>query len=307
MELKELKKHILNNTLDSHTLVFEDENGFLSKEYIDAIKSNRKNSFTLIDNLDVARSKDSIFDIDSTLYIYKCDILDNDISDIPENLIISCKKVDKKIRDNISKFIVHFDKPLDWQIEDYCKVKAAGVSEEDLKWLISVCNNDIFRIDNELNKITIFNEKLRKNKFKEFVNDFVFSDLSSYNVFSISNALITRDINSIKSIYKEIDNIDVNAIGLVTILYNNFKNIINIQLGVNPTAQSLDMNPKQFAALKYRINHYSKNDLISIFNMLTSIDYRLKTGQIPAENIVDYVILKILSSNNKEIKLYNNM
>ena len=209
------------------------------------------------------------------------------------------------MKDKFLDNIVEFPKLVDWQIEDYCKVKAKGVEESDIKWLMNICKNDIYRIDNELNKIAVFDERLRKTKFKEFIKDKVFSDLSSYTIFSLSNAIITKNIEELRQIYNEIENIDINAIGLVTVLYNNFKNIINIQLGVNPTAESLGMNPKQFMALRYRINHYSKNQLISIFDMLTSIDKRLKTSQLPANYIIDYIILKILSFDNN-IKLYKS-
>ena len=304
MDIKELKKNILDKNMSDKFLIFIDENSFLSKQYIKEISKIRKLKLEYIDDINIALSKDSMFSVDDTLYIYTCDTFDIDI-DKTSNLIVMCKKVSKDLKDKFSDDMIEFPKLIDWQIEDYCKVKAKGVEESDIKWLMNICKNDIYRIDNELNKIAIFDERLRKAKFKEFIRDKVFSDLSSYTIFSLSNAIITKNIEELKHIYNEIENIDINAIGLVTVLYNNFKNIINIQLGVNPTAESLGMNPKQFMALRYRINHYSKNQLISIFDMLTSIDKRLKTSQLPANYIIDYIILKILSFDNN-IRLYKS-
>ena len=40
---------------------------------------------------------------------------------------------------------------------------------------------------------------------------------------------------------------------------------------------------------------FSKNQLIDIFEEISEIDYKLKSGYIPADTIVDYLILKVLS------------
>lgn len=302
MELKDLKLKIQNKDLNNSIIIFIDDIGFISKQYVQAISKIRNIPIVSIDNLSDAVTDNSLFDTTSDLFLYKCDIL-KDTLPKTSDIIVICKKVDKNISEMYADVIVQIPKVLDWQIEDYCTTKAKGVESKDLAWLIDSCKRDIFKIDNELNKIAIFDEKIRKIEFKNFIKDNIFSDLSPYTIFSLTNAIITKNLNELKDIYLDLDKIDVNAMGLLTILYNNFKNIINIQLGVNPTAESLNMNPKQFAAIKYRIGRYSKNDLVSIFNLLTSIDQRLKLGELPADVILDYVVMKILISDNT-VKIY---
>ena len=75
----------------------------------------------------------------------------------------------------------------------------------------------------------------------------------------------------------------------------NIKNIINIQLDNKATAESLGMTTKQFNAIKYNIGYFNKQSLIEIFNIITDIDYKLKSGQLPANLIIDYLMLNILS------------
>ena len=99
-----------------------------------------------------------------------------------------------------------------------------------------------------------------------------------------------------KKIYKEIDKIDIEPIGLVTVLLNNFRNIIKIQLANNPTAESCGMKPNQFWAIKHSCGLYTKEQLLSIFNFLTEIDKKIKTGMIPVDSfLIDYIVINILT------------
>jgi DNA polymerase III delta subunit len=106
---------------------------------------------------------------------------------------------------------------------------------------------------------------------------------------------LKKDIPSLKIIYEEIDNIDINDFGLLTILYNNFLNVINIQLGINPTAESLGMKHGQFNAIKYNCGYYSVSQLVNISRLLTDMDRKVKSGEFPTSIMRDYLILSVLS------------
>ena len=158
------------------------------------------------------------------------------------------------------------------------------------------CNNDVNRLYQEMQKLNIFSEKERIHLFEEMAEDGAFNDLSSNTIFNFTNAVLKKDITSLKAIYEEIENIDVNDFGLLTILYNNFLNVISIQLGINPTAESLGMKWGQFNALKHSCGYYSSNQLITIFKVLTDMDRKVKSGEFPTNIMRDYMILSILAS-----------
>ena len=111
----------------------------------------------------------------------------------------------------------------------------------------------------------------------------------------MTNAILKKDLVAISHIFKDIENIDVEPIGLVTILYNNFKNVINVQLSNNPTADKLGMKSNQFNAIRYNCGYYSKESLNKILEILTNIDKQIKIGEMPIDILVDYLIIKILS------------
>ena len=63
----------------------------------------------------------------------------------------------------------------------------------------------------------------------------------------------------------------------------------------NPTAEALGISGKQFWAIKkYNCNKYSRDELIYIYDMLTSIDLYIKSGYMNTNMIQDYIVFKIL-------------
>ena len=172
---------------------------------------------------------------------------------------------------------------------------ADGVDNRKLDWLISICNKDIYRIDSELSKLSLFSKKERDSVFEMFANEGMFSDLSDLVVFDLTNAIIKRDIKAVGEILEDIKNFDCEPLGVNTILVNSFRNILSIQLSVNPTAEKLNMKSNQFYALKKNCGFYSKEQLIKIYDIVTSSEYKMKRGEISNDQLIDYMILNIFS------------
>ena len=67
------------------------------------------------------------------------------------------------------------------------------------------------------------------------------------------------------------------------------------------------MPPKQFAAVKYSVGKYTNSQLIKMFKFLTSLDLKLKSGNLQFNNnsrdnndiLVDYVTVNILRLGSK--------
>lgn len=296
MELKELKTKLKENKIDFKlSFIFTSDDFYLPLSYISYLKDTLNYSINYIDKITI---QDSMFFNDEkelkVIDVMIIDKLDNLIK-LPDNTIIITKKIGKDIIETFSDRIIEFPKLENWQIEDYIKVLGKGIKENNIKWLLDITNYNINRIDMELKKINIFPEKSRNSIFELLKQDNNFYDLTPFDIFSLSNSLIVKDKEELSYILKDIDNLDMNIIGFLTILYNNFKAISNIQLGINPTPEKLNMSIKQFAALKYRINKYKNDQLIKILDLLSAIDYKLKAGLIPADLLINYIILKVIN------------
>lgn len=304
MTIESLKNSLDSNTLDDFYIFINSENTFLSNQYIDAIAKSRSLKIVYIDNLNsLIPDKNDIFGsadtIDSTcLYVYKVDKFDNkdiSIKDI-KNLIIICDKIDDETKEIFDSFIVNIPKLEDWQIKDYVYSLGDGIDTKKLDWLINITNNDIYRLHNEINKLTLFSSKERDQLFNLMIEEDAFIDLANYVIFDLTNAILQKDIKKIKYMLEAVKSWDCEPLGLQVLLTNNFRNVLSVQLAPNSTPEKLGLTPKQvYAIRKNNTGYYSKEQLIRIFDIISSCDYKMKNGDLSNDMLIDYMILNILS------------
>lgn len=295
MELSELKKALHANIKISLPLIFIDKLRFLSRQYIEAIALAAGKPLAYIEDLKAIPSKDNLFvSYDDCVYVYICDTLTQDLPKDCDICVITTK-IDDNIRETITSPIITVPTLESWQITEYAYTKGEGISKVNIDWLLELCKDNIYRLDFELNKFLLFEKGQRDQLFKLFVTEGMYDDLTSFSSFSLANALIIKDFESISQVLSELHNIELSPMGFISLLYNNFTNVINIQLNPTATAESLGMSSKQFIAIKYRINKYTREQLISILDFLTSLDLKLKQGFLPIDIMIEYVVLKIIS------------
>lgn len=306
MDLQHLKTLVISNIIPTGvTILLCKYDDFIPLQYIESYRKNNVN-VKYVDDLSIVTTRvDSLFgdytDDSNTLYVYSCDNLDlseTEISNIQiatKNVIVICPKVSDTVQSKLSDKIIVVPKLEKWQIEDLAYSMADGADPDDIEYLLKVCGNDVHRLYNELEKVSLFSEQERKSAVKDFIYDGIFNDLSHYNVFDISTAIVKRDVNTLKNVYSEINNIDCEPIGLVALLLKNFKDVITVQLSSNPSPEKCGMESKKFWAVKYSCGYYTKEQLIKIYEMLTSIDFQIKTGSISTSELIDYMITYIFS------------
>ena len=123
----------------------------------------------------------------------------------------------------------------------------------------------------------------------------MFVDSTEYTVFDLTNSLLRKDFNGLEKIKYNLNIIDVDPFGLLSILLKNFRHVIDIQLAKNPTPEYVGVSSKQFWAIKnYSCGFYSKDELVHIYKLLLSLDKKIKNGDIPINMVIDYIICKIL-------------
>ena len=302
-DIKLLKELIESHTLGNELLIFVNNgSSFLSNQYIKFISDTKGLDIEYVENLDfLSSSSKDIFGAstirENILRVLKCETfycknlkLKNE-----KNIIIVCNKYDSKNSIEFNDYVIQFPTLEEWMIRDYVYSVAEGVDPKDLDWLIKLCGGNIDRLSQEVDKLSMFEPTQRKRMFKEFVNDKMFGDMSEYNIFNITNALQSKDVEKLKDILPEIENIDVEAVGLVKLLWQNFKKLIMVWLNPRPTPENTGLKSNQIYAISRLPRVFSKNQLIDIFEEISEIDYKLKSGYIPADTIVDYLILKVLS------------
>lgn len=303
IDLKILQNLILNDNLSDCFYIFvNSENSFLANQYLEAIANKKQLNKVYVEDLKSLLPDDNdIFGVtesidENSLYIYFVDefnFTDTKISNI-KNLIIVCNKIDDDAKNLFDPFIINMPKLLEWQIKDYVYTLGKGIDPKKLDWLCYICNNDIYRLQNEMQKLIVFPEIDRDYMFDLFVEEDMYADLSAHHIFDLSSAILKKDLSKIEDLLEDKDSWDSDPLPLNILLGKNFKQVMQIQLSQNMTADKLGLTSKQFYAIsKNNCGHYNKNQLIKAFDIVTRSDYMMKNGQLPLSLFLDYMILNI--------------
>ena len=307
MDLQQVKNTVLSKQLSKSLIIFIcKSSNFVPLQYIDWYRKNGIEVEYVEDILRLQSSSNSLFDSwvsnPDKLYVYLCETFDLPSEKVSyflttdKSIFVICKEVSDLVKTSFAESIVNVPKLEKWQIEDLAYSMADGADPQDIDYILKVCGSDINRLYTELQKIALFAGEERKSLVKDFIYDGIFNDLSSYTIFDITSAIIKRDHQSLRKVYLEIENIDCDPLGLVGILIKNFRDIISVQCTNNPSPETCGMDSKKFWAVKYSCGFYTREQLMKIYSMLTSVDRRLKTGELTTDIIIDYIITYILST-----------
>jgi len=289
-----------NKSIDELIVLKYDKESFLADHYLHHLTKSKEVEYLNDLTIFSKKYKNLFGEEQKALRVYRCDNLGYiDEGNILKeaNLIIVCNKfANKKIETFFQPYTIYLPKLEAWQIKDYVYSIAQGTNEKGLDRLLDLCKNDLYRLQQELDKISIFNEKERKFIFEDFINDKVFNDLSTYNIFNFTNAISKKDLNTIANVYKEKDKCDITEMNLLVILCQSFRNTILVQLNSNPNEQNTGLSSKQIWAIKNNnCGFYSKTQLLKIYEFLTHIDAKIKLGEMPMDILIDYLMIHILS------------
>jgi DNA polymerase III delta subunit len=302
MTLQDVKTQIESNSIQDTFIIFKADNNFIPRQYYKAISNCLHLPISYIETLDsvLDNSLDIFFNDDSEnklLRVYSCDTFDfvNPELSTKENLIIITKKVDKETQKLFAPYIVEVGALEEWCIKDYLYSTCKGIDTKYLDWLMTNCSYDINRLQLEIDKLVIFEENERNIVFNEMLQDDAFSDISSKTIFDFTDGIVKKDIKKLLTIYDEIDNIDIEAIGVVTILYQNFRKLLAVWGSRVPTPENTGLSNKQIYAINKLPRVWSESQLVSILDLLSSIDFKIKSGTMPMNILRDYLVVNILS------------
>lgn len=293
MELIDLKKNIQEKKIDENFYIFVYKDvPFVCDQYITAISSILNLEIRYIDNINQHPDfiKTSLFDTKEYLYVLKVEEFNTKLEKIPNNLIIICKKV---INNDLKDHIVEFPVLQQWHLAEYIKNSCLGLEDKQINWLVSNYN-DIYKINNEISKINIFHKHIQKSIMIELFRSNNYD--TNNNIYNLTNCIIKKDINSLTTLLNK-DKLDYEPMFLVRVLENNLKNIIQVQNNPNISYKELNINYRQLIAIKYNCNSYTMKQLLKMYEFITSIDYKLKSGLLDMSNYTlnEYIITKLLT------------
>jgi hypothetical protein len=297
-----LKKRIENKSIDDSFLVMSYyDNSFLAYQYANEIAKIKNLERVSIDTLDNVKPA-GVFGVeDNNLYILHVDEFNSNISNFQpyKNYIVICNKISEGTIIKVVETAVYcpLKKLVEWQIIDYIKFTCKGLSDEQVRKLYSKSNGDIYGAHNESLKISIFKDTEQSEVFKEIDLDDKYESTSKFTVYSMANSLLTRDIKELSEIMVKINTSNIDAMSLVGTLHRSLKDIIDVKLLSSSTPESLKMTTDKFEAIQNKYLNVSGIKIINMFEFITSIDYKLKSGLLPPSDnrLIDYVVCNMLT------------
>lgn len=283
------------NVSDSFKIFIYEDNTFAVNQYIETIAEIKNVDIRYINSLSDLNTDDIFDDLSQDiLYVLNVDKLLPPYVDPLKlnNVIVKCKSIDASITNQYTDYVYKFPKLQQWQIHDLVKT-LTNLDEKKVNWLCEVSNWDVYRLYNEALKLKLFQDT--NSAFELFNIEDAYSDLSNYNIFNFITAIVKKDLNTIVDILKNINNIDIEPYGVLTLLLRQFRTIIDIQMNPKASAESLNMPQKRFYAIKMNCGRFDNNKLIDIYEKLTSIDLMLKSGELDNNKIIEYLLINILN------------
>lgn len=299
MKLEDFKNQLEKNELSSNIFIFKckDKNNsnFLFHQYLNRYISNNNFEIENIEDIS-ALYNTNLFDIaldKNILYICELDKLDEIIiNNINGYLWVKCNKVSKKLSSDYENIFIELPKLEEWQIKDYIDFNLPALNEQAKEKLFLNYRSNLFRLELELEKIKSFDNI---DTIYTDLEDQLFVDSTEYNIFDLTNCLLRRDFNGLNKIKYNLNIIDIDAFGLIKILLNNFRYVIDIQLAKNSTPEYVGISNKQFWAIKnYSCGFYTKEELVYIYKFLLLLDSKIKDGYISTDEVINYIICKIM-------------
>lgn len=305
VELSVLKKELESGKINSYQKVFiYTDNTFLVDQYIDEIELIKEVEKVYIQDVSELYMTSDIFNIhDKYLYVYKnADLKNISFEKIQlDNVIIVSKGIDKEVEEELKRNtriqLVKFPEAQAWQTVAYMHLLAPGLDIEHLKWLHELAGGDIYLIKNELEKIGFFNVKEQKSLLTDIFNSGGYDILTNTSIYNLVNAIVKRDLSAIGDTWKSLTLQDMEPATLINNLLYSLKNIMGIQMTKSPTAKMLGLKENQFKALMYYKDKYSDEQLINIYDFLTSIDYEMRLGNLSMDKsrLLDFILCNVVS------------
>ena len=306
MELWELKDKIQNNLIPNFLIFTGPELGVMDI-YIEQIAQRIGSKPKRVDSVSSVLSSSKIitFTNNNKFSIVRGDKsfqtsekLQSKVNDLKDYLIIIYDSIDKrsKLYKDFQDCIVNFELMDEKTLLSILK-RQVELEEYDLKWLMQACGFNYARCLLEINKIKLFNyDNVHDNHriFEQFRKDGVIHAEIGDVIFQFIDAVTTRKKASSWKLYELLKLKGESNVGILALLYSNFKALLSVQFTNNPTVENTGLTPYQITLNKNKRNIYSDNELLLIIQLINKVDSDIKLGNIEESISVEYLIAKIL-------------
>lgn len=177
--------------------------------------------------------------------------------------------------------------------------KETGMDLRFCKNLVVWCGNNYSRILLELDKIDAYahaTDISRNEAFLALVRAKLINKEQVDVVFDFVNCVCKREKTNAYTLLQEIINPAQNALYVVKLLYNNFKNMLLVVAthGEDDLEEKTGLTNWQIRKTKEMCGAYGVDEMVRNMRLLQSVEEGIKTGKIEAPIAIDYLLINIL-------------
>ena len=171
-------------------------------------------------------------------------------------------------------------------LSNYVKeiINTNGYKLEDISYLLSHTGNNLDNIKNELDKLMVYKSDDKYITNKDI--DLIVVGSMEDEIFSLTEAIVKRDISSSLNYLNEFLNRGYDEIGIISLIANQFrfmfqvKRLVNKGYDNNNIAKSLEANPYRVKFTVKKLYYYTEDMLINYLKNLYELDRDIKMGKV---------------------------
>lgn len=190
---------------------------------------------------------------------------------------------------------VEFGRLEDRVLIKYIKNDAPMLSDEQCMTLIDACEGDYGRILLELDKVRCYStaEKITgQGALDSLLEQKQIYFQPKDAIFDFVATVLERSPYKAYRLLQDCKAVGESNLALVSVLYNNFKTLLQVQSGKDWKALGLNgFAVKNVAPFK---NNYSNGEIVKAMKLLREIEVGIKTGKVPDDLSVEYFLVQVI-------------
>lgn len=191
-------------------------------------------------------------------------------------------------------------------LQKYIK-REVDLSQDNINYLIEICESDYGRILLEIDKIRRYalfkypevGHEEENGDYNRAIEDLV-KDGTIYQppydaIFDLVDAILDRKVNKTFDLLDQSYTVGEATMVMLSVLYNNAKAVLQVQSyeGDN-LSKATGLTGWQIKNARAHIHKYSDNELIRLLQLIHKVEKGIKTGTIEDEFAMQYLLIKSL-------------
>ncbi len=306
MEIADVKQQIKTGEFDKVYIFYGTEHTVM-KIYLNmmATKGNMKLSYvdSLMDLVTGVKTKSLVPERHLYVVLDDKDYLTNEkmqakFKGLKDDVVVLYyTSADKRLKfwKNNKDRAVEFGRLEDRILIKYIKNDAPMLSDEQCMTLIDACEGDYGRILLELDKVRCYSTS--EAITGQGALDSLLEQRQIYfqpkdAIFDFVAAVLERSPYKAYRLLQDCKAVGESNLALVSVLYNNFKTLLQVQSG--KSWKELGLNGFAVKNVSPFKNNYSNGEIVKAMKLLREIEVGIKTGKVPDDLSIEYFLVQVI-------------